>query len=129
MKSNRLLIASFVSAMVLIFLYQASPAFWGVRWFDSLMHFIGGFTVAFIGLWAWFASGLFGRLVPSKKEAFVAAVVFALLAGIWWEFFEYAYGIARPIGSYPLDTFHDVLADFLGGIVAGIVGARKKLYE
>lgn len=129
MKRRRLLIISFLIALIFIFLYQVSDAFWGMRWFDSLMHFTGGLLVGMFMLWVWFVSGVFGRSTPSKKEAMIAAVSFAMLAGIWWEFFEFAYGIARPIGSYPLDTFHDVLADFVGGIVAGFWGARRHFYE
>jgi hypothetical protein len=129
MKSRRLLIAAFLFAVILIFLYQVSDAFWGIRWFDSLMHFLGGLTIGTFSLWVWFISGLFGRKTPSKKEAFVAALIFAMLAGVWWEFFEYAYGIAHPIGSYALDTFHDCLADFVGGMAAGLLGAHRSFYE
>lgn len=129
MRSRRLLLISFVVAVLFIFLYQVSDAFWGIRWFDSLMHFLGGLTIGLFSLWVWFGSGFFGRSVPSKKAAFVAALIFAMLGGLWWEFFEYAYGISNPIGSFALDTFHDVLADFVGGMVAGIWGAWSKLYE
>ncbi len=129
MKSRHLLLTSFLLCIVLIFLYQASPAFWNVRWFDSLMHFLGGLSVGMFSLWVWFASGLFGRGTPTKKEVFVAALIFAMLAGIWWEGLDYAYGMADPIGSYPMDTFNDLLADFFGGIIAGIWGARRSFYE
>lgn len=93
------------------------------------MHLLGGLTVGMFSLWVWYASGLFGRHVPTRREVFVAALIFSMLAGVWWEFFEYANGIANPIGSYALDTFSDLLADFAGGVIAGIWGANTKYYE
>lgn len=129
MRNRRLLLLSFLLAILLIFLYQISEAFWGIRWFDSVMHFLGGLLIGTFSLWVWFLSGLFGRNTPSKKGAFVAAVIFAMIAGIWWEYFEIAFGIAHPIGSYMLDTFHDMLADFAGAIAAGLLGGRKSFYE
>jgi hypothetical protein len=126
---KRLLLISFLLSIVLILLYQVSEAFWNVRWFDSLMHFLGGLTIGMFSLWVWYASGLFGRYVPTKREVFIAALVFSMLVGIWWEFFEFANGIANPIGSYALDTFADITADLVGAIVAGIWGAKKHFYE
>lgn len=92
------------------------------------MHFLGGLSVGLFSLWVWFVSGLFGKEVPTKKTAFVTALSCALLVGGWWEFFEYAHGIANPIGNYALDTFNDVCADIVGGVLAGIWGARGKFY-
>jgi hypothetical protein len=130
MKTNRrLLFVSFIVFIFLILMYKFEAAFWNLRWFDSGMHFLGGLGIGLFSLWVWFVSGLFGNNAPSKKEAFAAAVFFAMLAGIWWEFFEFANDIAHPIGSYALDTFNDVLADFVGGIVAGFYGLRRNLYE
>ncbi len=130
MKSNRrLLFVSFIVFIFLILMYKFEAAFWNERWFDSLMHFMGGLGVGLFSLWVWFVSSLFGKNVPTKKEAFVTAVIFAMFAGIWWEFFEFANGIAHPIGSYALDTFNDLLADFVGGIIAGLYGLKRSLYE
>lgn len=67
--------------------------------------------------------------MPTRREVFVAAVIFAMLAGVWWEFFEFANGIANPIGSYALDTFSDLLSDFVGAVVAGVWGMKKHFYE
>ena len=129
MKKPSLLYTGFATLLALGFLYKIAAAFWNVRWFDSLMHFLGGLSIGLISLWVWFVSGLFGREVPSRKQVFVAALVFAMLAGVWWEVFEFVNGIAHPIGNYPLDTFNDVLADFVGGVVAGLWGARRNFYE
>lgn len=112
------------------FLGRVFYFYWDVRWFDSLAHFLGGLAMGLIFLWVWFVSGLFGRSTPSKREAFVTSILAAMIIGLGWEFFEYAHGIANPVGgNYPLDTFHDLLADFWGGAVAGFVGRNHKRYE
>ena len=103
--------------------------YWNSFWFDALMHFLGGLAVGLIFLWLWYVSGLFEKNIPSKREAMVAALTFAMLVGIGWEIFEYAYGIAVPVGgNYPVDTFHDLLFDFVGGTAAGLLGQIKSLY-
>lgn len=127
--NRRLLLISFLLAVVLLFLFQIAEAFWNVRWFDNLMHFLGGLTIGMFGLWVWYLSGIFGRATPSKREAFVTALIFSMLAGIGWEFFELAHGIANPIGSYALDTFNDMTADLVGAVVAGVWGARRHFYH
>jgi hypothetical protein len=103
--------------------------YWNSFWFDGLAHFLGGFAMGLIFLWIWFASGIFERSVPNKREAFLAAVLFALFIGVSWEFFEFVYGIANPVGgNYPIDTFHDVCFDFIGGVIAGLLGRIKSFY-
>jgi hypothetical protein len=130
MKNNRrLLLTAFLVFIFLILMYKFEAAFWNMRWFDSGMHFLGGLGIGLFSLWVWYVSGLFGKNVPTRKEAFVTALIFSMLAGTWWEFFEIANGIAHPIGSYALDTFNDMLADFFGGMVAGFYGMKRSLYE
>lgn len=103
--------------------------YWNSFWFDGLMHFLGGLAMGLIFLWLWYVSGLFEKNLPTKREAMIGAVVFAMLVGIGWEVFEYVYGIAVPVGgNYPVDTFHDLCFDFLGGIAAGFFGQIKSLY-
>jgi VanZ family protein len=128
-KHSSLLYTGFSTLIVLAGLYKITAAFWNVRWFDSAMHFLGALSIGLLALWVWYSSGLFGLATPSKREAFVAAVIFAMLVGLWWEYFEYAHGIANPIGNYRLDTWNDVLADFVGAMVAGIWGGARKFYE
>jgi hypothetical protein len=129
---NKLLWLSFVAIVTLGILHAIGSVFylyWQSFWFDGLAHFLGGFSMGVFFLWGWFASGMFETSVPSKREAFLAAVLFALFVGISWEFFEYVYGIAVPAGvNYGIDTFHDVCFDFLGGIAAGFLGRIKSLY-
>ena len=98
-------------------------------WFHSLVHCLGGASIGFLFLWIWYDSGLFGRETPNKKSVFIASLISAVIMGLGWEFFELVNNISHPIGSYSLDTFNDILADFCGGVFAGIVGANKKFYE
>jgi hypothetical protein len=103
--------------------------YWDSFWFDALMHFLGELAMGLLFLWLWYVSGLFEKSLPSKREAMVATVVFAMFVGFGWEVFEYAYGIAVPVGAnYPVDTFHDLVFDFVGGVAAGLAGQVKSLY-
>jgi len=103
--------------------------YWNSFWFDALMHFLGGVAVGLMSLWFWFVSGIFEISVPSKREVFFYAIVCVTLIGIGWEVFEFAYGIAAPVGgNYPMDTYHDLVFDFLGGITVGLIGRIKSLY-
>jgi hypothetical protein len=85
--------------------------------------------MGFLSLWIWYSSGLFGKNAPNKKQAFLVSLISAMVIGLGWEFFEFAHGIANPIGSYALDTLHDLISDFGGAVIAGIIGAQKSFYE
>lgn len=86
--------------------------------------------MGFLFLWIWHVSGLFDISTPTKKEAMVGVMIFVLLVSLGWEFFEYAYGIATPVGGdYAIDTLNDLLADVLGGLLAGFIGRTRALYE
>lgn len=130
--NRTLLILLFLTVAILGGLHQVGERlyfYWDQVWFDSLMHFLGAVAMGFLFLWLWHGSGLFDRSVPTKKEAMVGVLIFVMLVSFGWEFFEFAYGVANPIGgNYPLDTFHDLLFDFLGGIFVGLIGRNKKLY-
>lgn len=114
---------------VLHFLGQTFYFYWDLRWYDNLAHFLGGLSMGFMCLWIWYASGLFGKSAPNKKQAFLVALIAGMVIGLGWEFFEFANGVANPIGSYALDTFNDLISDFVGTVVAGIIGARTYFYE
>ena len=131
MKKSLLFISFFVLILLGVMHYVGEKLYlyWDMRWFDSLAHFLGGLSMGFICLWVWYVSGLFGKGTPNKKQAFLVSLIGGMLIGIGWEFFEFANGIAHPIGSYALDTFNDVLADFVGSATAGIIGAQKAFYE
>lgn len=132
MRRYRLLLLAFALIFIMGLLHIVGSFFywyWNSFWFDALMHLLGGASVALFGIWVWYVSGLFEVSIPTKRSAMIAALVFALGIGIAWEFFEFVYGIANPVGgNYPVDTFHDVAFDFVGGVAAGIIVRIKSLY-
>lgn len=128
MKKHSLLYRAFGVLIILGFLFIFASSFWDMRWFDSLMHFLGGLSSGLFALWVWYSSGLFGKDSPTRKEVFITAVFWVMFVGIGWEFFEYVNGIANPIGNYALDTFNDVSADFIGAVVAGIWAGSAAFY-
>lgn len=131
--NRKLLILTFISVIVVGVLHQVGSMFylyWNIVWFDGLVHYIGALSVGFLFLWVWYVSGLFGRSTPSRKEVMLVALVSVMIIALGWEYFEYVYGIAVPAGvNYVLDTFHDILFDFLGAITVGLVGRVSSFYE
>lgn len=129
---NKILLISFLLVLVTGVLHiigSINHLYWNSFWFDGLVHFMGGTSVGMLSVWFLFQSGFFEISVPSKREVFFYAIVCTVLIGIGWEVFEFAYGIAGPVGGkYSLDTYHDLLFDFLGGIVVGLIGRIKSLY-
>ncbi|MBX4189183.1 hypothetical protein KW785_01140 [Candidatus Parcubacteria bacterium] len=129
---RRLLWIAFTLIALLGLLHIVASKFyfyWDISWFDNVMHFLGGLSLGFFLLWFWFASGVFERSTPGKREAFVVSLVSVMLIGIGWEFFEFVHGLTQSTEAYSLDTFHDLSADFLGAAVAGLIGRRRSFYE
>lgn len=95
--------------------------YWTVIWFDMIMHFLGGLFVSlfFFSLFSFFRSGL------SYTEKLVLGLVFSVLVGLVWEYYELIVGVTdlAEVGYWP-DTGMDIVMDTLGALV-GIVGAHK----
>jgi len=129
---NKILLISFFLVLttgVLHIVGSINHLYWNSFWFDGLMHFLGGASVGILSLWFLFQSGAFEISLPNSREVFFYVIVSTVLIGIGWEVFEFAYGIAVPVGgNYPLDTYHDLVFDFLGGIVVSLIGRIKSLY-
>jgi len=129
---NKILLISFLLVLttgVLHIIANINHLYWNSFWFDGLMHFLGGTSVGMLAIWFWFQSGIFEISVPSKREVFFYTIVCTILIGIGWEVFEFAHDIAGPLGGkYALDTYNDLVFDFLGGIVASLIGRIKSLY-
>jgi hypothetical protein len=134
MKHYRLLFVSFFLVALLGMLHSVASYFywyWTLPWFDNLAHFLGGLSLGFFFLWVWFASGMFGKATPSKREAFAASLIFVIVVGIGWEFFEYVYGLSGPSAgqTFGQDTFCDICSDVVGGSIAGLIGRTRSFYE
>jgi hypothetical protein len=112
-----LLTALFLAAILATLQHWALSEFlyWRYPWFDTLMHFLGGLTVAS------FAVGVLHR-----KRAQVFLVTMVGIA-IGWEVFEYVISSLRE-ANFVLDTALDLLMDTLGMAVVYLL-ARLTLWR
>ena len=113
---------------VLNFIALALYFYWTIWWSDILVHTLAGLIGGFIAIWFFFDSGLFFKNHPTSLQTIVVGVICVLIAGIAWEIFEYVYIsdiIEQSTENYTLDTINDFLADLIGAILAGIIGAKK----
>lgn len=128
MRKFSLLYAGFAALLVLAFMHFLATLFyfyWTVSWWDNMVHFLGGVSIGILSLWLWW--DVLWRRRPSPVAAYLSAIVFVMIIGAGWEIFEYVYNIANPSTgeSYFEDTFHDLIADFLGSILAGLVAVKS----
>ncbi len=105
-------LAAFLGIVCLVFLLHVMATklsfyyiFW---WYDSLLHIIGGMSVAF-----------FGYAVTQKKRG-VMIPILALVVGVSWELFERLGHVWWPAyvgfgGAW--DTVFDVLCAILGAFI------------
>lgn len=129
---HRLLYISFGLIILLGALHWTASMlylYWTISWFDTMMHFLGGVSLGILSLWTLYASGIFKRLTPNQARAIITAIMIVLAIGVGWEIFENLNGLTQSTEGYKLDTIHDLLADTLGALVAGLVGSNKSLYE
>ena len=84
--------------------------YWYYWWFDIMMHFWGGFLIAF-GV---FALTTFRRITlkPTFKIILLALVVLTLA----WELFEWRVGLFDP-ELHLNDALQDILFAFVGGML------------
>ena len=98
------LLASLILALVLAFLQHyalANLLYWYYPWFDTLMHFLGGATVA-----------SFGIALLEKHRAFLFLGGMLAIA-VGWELFELAINAQRE-ANFIFDTSLDLLMDACG---------------
>lgn len=88
-------------------------------WFDILAHFLGGLWVALMGAWLWLRFG--------AQPTWWRLLLVTLAVGIAWEIFELVAGIPRE-ANYMLDTFIDLIMDFMGAAVAIMVVPTIRRY-
>jgi len=91
--------------------------------FDTVLHFIGGFLIA------WLALSILGKKINSysKAGAIILVIILVLTVGIVWEiaehisgrygqeYFPLIYGYFH--GGDPKDTMIDLVADSVGGLL------------
>ena len=117
------LLKSLVCLMFLIFIANslALKFYWyfSIWWFDMFMHFLGGLWEGLFFIW-FFSIINFPFLKLSLEvvdfRLIYKTILFVLLIGIFWEFFEFFAN--NYIGHDPfsiLDTVSDVFFDLVGG--------------
>jgi len=88
--------------------------YWNISWFDSVVHFFGGF----------FVSGLFLYLLDrflaeNKNVKFKSVFMFVLTVSMVWEFFEVSYGITSfNDTNYVAHSFLDIIFGLIGSFFA-----------
>lgn len=96
--------------------------YWGIWWFDMLMHFLGGVWVGLVSLWFFFLSGMVESKIKTNRRIIITAVVSVGLIGFLWEVFELSVSkliVFEELNSV-IDTTTDFLMDILGAISASI---------
>ena len=93
----------------------ADHLYWRYEWFDVLMHFLGGLTIASILI----------ALLSKFRPAWFGLLLVGVFIG--WEVFEYVFGIPRE-SNYVFDTALDFLMDALGALAVYVV-ARYTLWR
>lgn len=111
-------IAALILAGILAFLQHIALEqllYWRYPWFDTLMHFVGGLTVA-----------AFGIALLARRRAFVFLGAMLTVA-VGWELFELAINAQREANFY-FDTSLDLLMDACGMSLA-YVAARLSIWR
>lgn len=96
-----------------------SSWYWQYWWMDVIMHFLGGLFVGLVALWFFYAVL---KKPPVSFRMFGLVLGFVLLISVGWEIFEYAAGVFILEDPFP-DTFHDLILDTFGGVVAYVYGS------
>lgn len=89
------------------------------KWFDTPMHFIGGFGVGIlcVGILRAFLS----TEIYDSKKTFWYTVAGVLFVGIIWEIVEAVFKVSVIFGGvFWIDTIKDLLMDVFGGILSYI---------
>ena len=96
--------------------------YWYLGWFDSVMHFWGGFMVT-LGL---FAVATFSRF--RTRPTFLFTVAALLVFTLTWEGFELWAGLVDPDPRvHLLDSTKDVLLGISGGLIMYALFRRFKI--
>jgi len=125
-----LLIELFILAVIVAFLHYLALTFylyWTIEWFDIVMHFLGGATIAILAMFLFYTSGYMDFPKAHIGSIFAMTIGSVLLAGLVWELWELFVGFTDVIEDQG-DTFLDLLMDVIGGIVAFAYG-KKHIWQ
>ena len=97
-----------------------------VPWFDIPMHILGGFVVA---LCAIILCSLYPKKIPIDLRV-ILVILFTLLIGSLWEVFEVYLNAEYQVEQFSfIDTISDLWNDFVGSVLALVLGYTVKWYE
>ena len=120
-----------VITAVLHYLALVNFLYWNVDWFDVLMHFLGGVTMAFLALFLFFTSNylpIFSKLKNQKILVFYIVLSFTLIIGMGWELWELFYGMSN-IFIDRIDTIIDLIMDMIGALCVVLFDFKKRRSE
>jgi hypothetical protein len=109
------------------YLALSMSLYWTVEWFDILMHFLGGATMAFLSLYIFFTSNFLpsiSKLKDHRMAVFLIVVFFTLVVGSLWELWEIFFGMSDVMKD-KLDTIIDLIMDTLGAVCVYYYAIRK----
>lgn len=121
-----LLVELLVLAIVVAFLHYLALTFylyWTVEWFDIVMHFLGGATIAILAMFLFYTSGYVDFPKEHLGSIFAMTLGSVLLAGLVWELWELFVGFSDVLEDQA-DTLLDLLMDTIGGIFAFAYGKK-----
>lgn len=87
-------------------------------WFDMLMHFLGGFFIA------WLVIYILMRFSKEKRIIYNSFLIkqvllWSLVIGLGWEWFEWATDFITGAGDmHMLDSYSDIFFDMAGALTA-----------
>ncbi len=120
-------LVSFLIFIIFFLNFSANKFYWysSIWWFDLMMHFLGGLWLGLFFVWYDYKN--FVQLYFNKKN-FLHLIYFVLFIGIAWEVYEILVNIIFAQNPFDfIDTFTDVVADTLGGIVAFVFLKNLKI--
>ncbi|MBU1119180.1 hypothetical protein KKH43_04840 [Patescibacteria group bacterium] len=126
--SFQVVILAFIfAAMYLGELYQYYDKFW---WWDLMLHSLSGVILGFVGFILVYVLNREKRVKVILSPLFVAffSISFAVTVGVLWEIFEFSadeiFGLnsQRWTRTGVVDTMWDLIVDFFGGLLIGILG-------
>jgi hypothetical protein len=101
--------------------------YWNVDWFDILMHFLGGVTMAYLALFVFFTSRyipVFSNLRKNLWVVFFVVMLFTAVIGLGWELLEIFSGLSNVLTDR-FDTILDLVMDMLGAVAVFLLEVRR----
>ncbi|HBB56591.1 TPA: hypothetical protein DEW47_01765 [Patescibacteria group bacterium] len=135
-KLGKLTVLFILGLFVLHAVATYTSLYWRILWFDTPMHFLGGFVVGLGAVWWMFFRDKFS--LPKNLPWFYSLILIlgvVALVGVLWEFYEFAVDRFITRKEYInltqggiIDNMKDLFMDLSGGllVVLAFLHERKK---